>query len=84
MAILRVECPDELLELLDQSPASLEAMALEALMVRLHGRGLVSSGWAAEALGLSRRLFLDLLGDHGVSVFDEDVDLEAESHHGLR
>jgi len=83
MAILHIECPDELLNLPEQTTASLESMAREGLMIRLYERGLISSGWAAEVLGFSRRAFLDLLGQHGVSVFDEDTDLEVESRHGL-
>jgi predicted HTH domain antitoxin len=60
----------------------LSALALEALLVRLYERGFLSSGKAAELLHISRREFLDLLGEYGISAFDEDVDLVAEAQHG--
>lgn len=46
--------------------------------MRLYDLGELSSGQAADTLGLTRREFLDLLGAYHVSVFDEDTDLIAE------
>jgi len=82
MATLQTDCPDELLTLPGLNADALEAMAREALLVRLDERGHISSGWAADVLGLSRRAFLDRLGAHGVSIFGEDVDLGAEARYG--
>jgi predicted HTH domain antitoxin len=78
VAKLQVELPDELMEVAGQDKAFLERLAREALLVRLYELGHISSGWAAGALGCSRRGFLDLLGRYGVSLFDEEMDPEAE------
>jgi predicted HTH domain antitoxin len=74
---IRFEYPDELLTAMDE--AELQALAREALMIRLYDLGKVSSGTAAEILGISRRAFLDLLGRYGVSSFDDQLDLAAEA-----
>ena len=57
----------------------LEALATETLLVELYRRGAIGSGFAAEALGISRRAFLDRLSTSGVSAFDDEVDLDHES-----
>jgi hypothetical protein len=59
--------------------AELESLAREALLVRLHDLGQVSSGRAAQMLDISRREFLGVLGRYGVSSFDDEAGLEAES-----
>lgn len=83
MQTLQVELPDELLassEDIDvEALARLtEARAREALMVKLYDLGRLSTGQAATLLGVSRRAFLGILSRHGVSEFDEDLDLEEE------
>ena len=82
MPTIQIECPDDLLGLPGQTKADLEKLALEAFVVRLYELGQISSGRGASLLHLSRREFLDLLGRYGVSVFDEQVDLEAEASRG--
>jgi predicted HTH domain antitoxin len=77
---LQISYPDELLE--DKPKVELEALAREALLVRLYDLGEVSSGKAAEILGIARREFLDILGRYNVSEFDENMDLEAEARRG--
>jgi len=43
----------------------------------LFEKGILSSGQAAELVGISRRLFLEEVGKHGVSIFGETMnDLE--------
>jgi predicted HTH domain antitoxin len=77
---LTIEYPEELLDSTDaQEP---EALAQETLLVKLHALGKLSSGRAAEILGISRRAFLDLLDRNGISVFDDETDLEAEAARG--
>jgi len=83
MQILQVELPEELLaspeEIDVEALARLtEARAREALMVKLYDLGRLSTGQAASRLGVSRRAFLGILSRHGVSEFDEDLDLEKE------
>ncbi len=83
MQTLQVELPDELLaspEDIDvEALARLtEARAREALMVKLYDLGRLSSGQAATLLGVSRRAFLGILSRHGVSEYDDDLDVVEE------
>lgn len=74
---VEIDYPDEALEGgLDE--AQITALAREALYVRLYERGLLSSGRAAELLGITRWEFLDLLDRYGVSSFDENIDFDEE------
>ncbi len=82
MMTIHIAYPDELLNLADLTKAQLEQLAHEALLVRLYALGVLSTGKAAELLGLSRREFLELLGRYGVSEFDDDIDLETELKRG--
>ncbi|NJN66940.1 MAG: UPF0175 family protein [Chloroflexaceae bacterium] len=66
----------------DQTREALEALAREALMVRLYDLGYLSSGRAARLLKIPRWDFLDLLGRYHVSWFDDGADVFAESQHG--
>ncbi len=77
---LTIEYPEDLLDTMDAQ--ELEALAQEALLVKLYALGKLSSGRAAEMLGISRRAFLELLDRNGISVFDEEMDLEAEAARG--
>lgn len=78
MTILQIEYPEDLLSLDTFTKEKLELLARELLLVRLYSIGVVSSGKAAEVLGISRREFLDVLGEYHVSEFDEDLDLIQE------
>ena len=78
---LQIELPDEVRDILGLDEAELSSLALEALVMRLYERGELSSGKAAELLGISRREFLDRLGQYAISSFDDDVDLVAEVAH---
>ncbi len=82
MTTLNIALPDDISNALPIDEEELAALALEALLVRLYERGDLSSGKASELLHVSRREFLELLGNYGVSAFDEDVDLAAEAQHG--
>ncbi|MEM7659848.1 MAG: UPF0175 family protein [Bacteroidota bacterium] len=42
------------------------------LTSRLFAEGLISSGQGANMLGISRRTFIELLGQYGVSAFQTD------------
>src|SRR5437588_11718280 len=83
MTILQIELPDELREALALDAQELTALAREALLVRLYERGDLSSGKAAELLGISRRAFLEILDRYGVSSFDDEVDFVAEAQPAL-
>lgn len=51
-------------------------------MVRLYALGELSSGERAQALGISRREFLDLLGRYNVSICDDTMDPLQEAELG--
>ncbi len=80
MQILELHVPDELLR--SKGKAELEALAQEALLVKLFQKGEISSGYAAQVLGVSRRAFLDLLGQYGVSILADDTDVGQEANYG--
>ena len=57
-----------------QIPDSLDLSSREAAMLvatRLYEQGKLSLGQAAELAGYSKRTFMELLGDYGVSIFNQ-------------
>jgi predicted HTH domain antitoxin len=59
-----------------------EAEARLYLAMKLYEVGRLSSGQAAELAGYSRAAFLELLGRHGIAVFDQDPgDLAGDLRH---
>ena len=76
---LRLQVPEQFT---GKSRQQLEALAFEALVVRLYALGELSSGEGAKLLDLSRREFLDLLGQYNVSLFDDEIDLKKEAGYG--
>jgi hypothetical protein len=80
MTQILIEFPDELTN--GRSPAALAQLAQRAFMVRLYQLGQISSGRAAELLHVPRREFLNILAEHGVSIFDDETDVEAEARCG--
>ncbi|PDW05054.1 UPF0175 family protein [Candidatus Viridilinea mediisalina] len=79
---IQITYPDELLTLAGLTRDQFEHLAHEAVLIRFYTLGAISTGKAAEILGVSRREFLDLLGRYGVSEFDDDIDLETELERG--
>ncbi len=52
------------------------------LATKLYERGKLSLGQAAEFVGLSKRAFMEILGDYGVSIFNysgEDLEKDLEN-----
>ena len=80
MTQIQIECPEELTAAGDTG--ALTRLAQQSFLVRLYQLGQISSGRAAEILHVSRREFLDILAAHGVSIFDEETDVEAEARCG--
>ena len=76
MISLTIHVPDELAS---KDKHRLEDLAREALIVKLYEQGEIGSGYAAEILGMSRRTFLDLLSEYGVSIFDPTTDIATEA-----
>lgn len=77
MRTVDIEYPDEALAS-GLSEEQIRALAREALYVKLYEQGALSSGRAAQFLGITRWEFLDLLGAYGVSYFDDTGDLDEE------
>ena len=49
---------------------------------KVYALGELSSGEGAKLLSLTRREFLDLLGQYNVSLFDNEMDLKKEAGNG--
>ncbi len=73
---LNLQVPERLTE---KNQQQLEALAFEALVVRLYALGELSSGEGAMLLGMTRREFLDLLNQYNVSLFDDEIDFKKEA-----
>jgi predicted HTH domain antitoxin len=63
---IQVELPPELAHLLDPTGANLGTRVRQALVLELFQEGAISSGRAAELLGISKDAFLDLLAERGI------------------
>lgn len=63
-------------------PSVTEGEAKLLLAMKLFEVGRLSCGQAAELAGYSKRTFMELLGKHGIAVFDYDSDdLTDDLHH---
>jgi len=73
------ELPPRIFAKIERRGEELDRMGLEALVLSLYQRGEVGGGLAADALGLTRREFIALLGDRRIPLIDyEPGELEAE------
>lgn len=84
---LRVELPDELVRVLAPSSDEAAACLKRLALIDLFRQGRVSSGYAAETLGVSRSQFIDLLAEHGVPYIDlsaEELQQDLEAARRLR
>lgn len=83
MTSVTLELEDELLELLRQLNQPLPLVAREILVLELYRRSIISSGKAAELLGVSRQELIQRASELGIPYFrftDEDWKAEvAES-----
>ena len=78
---VEVELPEELARRLDPSGSGLAGRVLEALVLRLFQDRVISSGRAAELLGITEDDFLTLLVRHDIPYFNhtlEEVLADAE------
>jgi len=67
---LPVELSETVVHLLGPTPEEAVRRLAELALVELFRQGKVSSGWAAEQLGIGKADFLDLLFGHDVPYFD--------------
>jgi predicted HTH domain antitoxin len=76
---VEIELPQNLLAALDIPKSELGRQAREWVLLELFQEGKISSGKAAEMLGLSKSQFLDLLNQRNLPYLDADLgNLERE------
>ena len=73
---LHLQVPEQFI---GKNQQQLEALAFEALVVRLYALGELSSGEGAKLLDITRREFLALLDQYNVSLFDDEIELKKEA-----
>jgi predicted HTH domain antitoxin len=84
---LTVDLPESVVELLGKTPEAAARQLAELAYVELFRQGKLSSGWAAERLGISKDDFLELLYTHDVPYIDmseEELDRDIEVAMSLR
>lgn len=69
---LRIDYPETLPDVLQLTAREFEAEAKMAMAAKLYEMGRISSGVAADMLGISRVLFLLQLNRYGVSTMNYD------------
>lgn len=74
-----LELPRDLVGVLDAPPGDVEAQLRELIALALYREGRVSSGKAAELIGISKLAFVQLAAQHGLNYFTESpAELSAE------
>jgi predicted HTH domain antitoxin len=85
MAELKLDLPPDLLEVLESLGDPLQAIK-ECVVLELYRRGEISSGKAAELLGMSRLEFIQYSGRLGIPFFrysPEELEAELRDLEGL-
>ena len=59
-------------------PDEAQQLARESFYIELYRRGVIGSGRAAVLLNMDRSAILNLLSAHGVSWFDDTMDVEED------
>jgi predicted HTH domain antitoxin len=72
--LITVEFPQQLPDMIQCSAADFERQAKMAMASKLYEMGKLSSGMAAQMLGMGRVEFLMQLGQYGVALIDLDED----------
>lgn len=70
MTTIHVDLNDELLALLHQSNRPADQTARELIVLELYRRGTLSSGKAAQVLGMSRQGFIEHASRLGIALLD--------------
>ncbi|MCB1035650.1 MAG: UPF0175 family protein [Acidobacteria bacterium] len=71
---IEVELPRDLVAALNVDPSELGLRAREWILLELFQEGIISSGKAAEVLGMTKSAFLQLLDLHGLAYLDASLD----------
>jgi hypothetical protein len=72
MNVIRFDIPDEVADLLGDSPEQVNRRALEIIVLQLYRRHDVSAGRAAEILGIEKWTFIRWAGELGIPYLDTD------------
>lgn len=75
---VHIPYPDTLRQALQLSPQHFEAEIKMLALVKLYELGRISSGLAAEVLGISRVAFLEQLSRYEVSMFNAGEEAEED------
>ncbi len=70
MSLVKLDLEADLEALLQQTNQPLEKGAREMIVLELYRRGVLSTGKAAEHLGMSRLAFIQHASDLGIAYFD--------------
>ncbi len=70
---IQVELPSDLVIALDIEPTALEHQATEWILLALIQEGRISTGKAAEVLGLTKQAMIDLLDRRGHAYLNGDA-----------
>ena len=82
MATITVDLPEQIEQALNRTPGEMARDVKLYAALMLYQLGKLSSGMAAQMVGLSRVEFLYLCGEYGISVFQytsEELDAELAS-----
>lgn len=74
MSVVQLDLEEDLVALLHQLNQSVQSAARELMVLELYRRGTVSSGKAAQLLGLSRWEFIHRASGLGIPYFDMTED----------
>lgn len=77
--LVELEVPSE--SALGQEEA--QQVARESFYIELYRLGVIGSGRASALLGLDRSTFLDLLSAHGISWWDDSMDVAQEARNAI-
>lgn len=79
MGVVRVELDQDLVDLLEELHRPVKQAARELIVLELYRQGEISSGKAAELLGLGREQFIRQASERGIPYFQLDgEDLQRE------
>ena len=74
MKQVQVNFPEELFHNLKMKEAEFSYEIKKIALLKLFELGKISSGKAAQYLGISRIDFIELLSEYGISIFNDDVE----------
>ena len=86
MSVIELELDDVLVELLKSRNKPLDQAAKETIVIELYRQELLSSGKAAELLGMKRADFVHMTGRQGIPFFrmsKEEFDRETDAVRSL-